>query len=77
MKSCSRSVKKTRRTIRRVESPINIPAEVDRCPECWHAWNEVGPAHYADCRFFSLDDDRDEEYVVRPGDWGYLSIEAA
>jgi rRNA maturation protein Nop10 len=33
----------------------------EHCPECGHAWYLDGPAHFADCRFFSLDDDRDEE----------------
>lgn len=35
--------------------------ELERCSECGHLWTDDGPAHYADCRYFSLDDDRDEE----------------
>ena len=34
------------------------------CPECGHAWTFAGPAHFTDCRYFSLDDDRDEEALV-------------
>jgi hypothetical protein len=34
---------------------------LERCSECGHLWTDSGPAHYADCRYFSLDDDRDEE----------------
>ena len=37
------------------------PKEGEYCPECNHAWSPDGPAHYSDCRYFSLDDDRDEE----------------
>jgi len=37
-------------------------AEVqENCPECGHSWKENGPAHFTDCRYFCLDDDRDEE----------------
>ena len=34
------------------------------CPECCHDWTLNGPAHFTDCRYFSLDDDRDEEPPV-------------
>jgi hypothetical protein len=37
----------------------------EHCPECSHAWALEGPAHFTDCRHFSLDDDRDEEVPVR------------
>ena len=33
----------------------------ESCPECGHSWKEDGPAHFNDCRYFCLDDDRDEE----------------
>jgi len=33
----------------------------ESCPECGHSWKENGPAHFNDCRYFCLDDDRDEE----------------
>ena len=37
-------------------------AEVqENCPECGHSWKVDGPAHFNDCRYFCLDDDRDEE----------------
>jgi hypothetical protein len=39
-------------------------------------WNDVGPAHFADCRFFCLDDDRDEEPAAVPVGWGYLPGDA-
>jgi len=38
--------------------------EGEYCPECSHTWNLEGPAHFSDCRYFSLDDDRDEESAV-------------
>jgi hypothetical protein len=34
------------------------------CPECGHALPVDGPAHFSDCSYFSLDDDRDEESPV-------------
>jgi hypothetical protein len=34
------------------------------CPECGHAWTFDAPAHFTDCRYFSLDDDRDEQPSV-------------
>jgi hypothetical protein len=34
--------------------------EGECCPSCRHAWTFDGPAHYSDCRYFSLDDERDE-----------------
>lgn len=34
------------------------------CPECSHTWTPRGPAHFTDCRYFSLDDERDEEPAV-------------
>lgn len=36
----------------------------EHCPECSHTWTLDGPAHFTDCRYFSLDDDRDEEPPV-------------
>jgi hypothetical protein len=33
----------------------------ENCPECSHSWKDDGPAHFPDCRYFCLDDDRDEE----------------
>jgi len=35
--------------------------ELERCPICGHEWADRGPAHFTDCRYFSLDDERDEE----------------
>jgi hypothetical protein len=37
----------------------------EQCPECSHTWPLDGPAHFTDYRYFSLDDDRDEESLVR------------
>ncbi len=37
----------------------------EHCPECGHPWYLEGPAHFTDCRYFSLDDDRDEEFPIR------------
>ncbi len=36
----------------------------EHCPECSHTWALDGPAHFTDCRYFCLDDDRDEEPPV-------------
>jgi len=51
-----------------VETPRNGEAygerEGESCPECNHAWILQGPAHFTDCRYFSLDDDRDEQPSV-------------
>jgi hypothetical protein len=45
--------------------PCNVETYGERdgehCPECNHAWTPKGPAHFTDCRYFSLDDDRDEQ----------------
>ena len=41
-----------------------VQEEIDHCPVCGHAWRERGAAHFADCRYFSLDDDRDEETML-------------
>jgi hypothetical protein len=38
--------------------------EGEFCPECSHQWTHDGSAHFADCRYFCLDDDRDEEPPV-------------
>jgi hypothetical protein len=41
---------------------LMFDAEVqENCPECGHSWKEDGPAHFTECRYFCLDDDRDEE----------------
>lgn len=61
----------------RADGLLNTHDQIERCPECGHSWTEVGPAHFADCRYFSLDDDRDEDPIVFPGNLGYLSSEAA
>jgi hypothetical protein len=45
----------------RIEDLV-FDAEVqENCPACGHSWKEDGPAHFTDCRYFCLDDDRDEE----------------
>jgi hypothetical protein len=38
--------------------------ESEYCPECGHVWTVDGSAHFVDCRYFCLDDDRDEEQPV-------------
>jgi predicted nucleic acid-binding Zn ribbon protein len=47
-----------------VEAPSNGEVygatEGESCPECNHVWFLDAPAHFTDCRYFSLDDDRDE-----------------
>jgi hypothetical protein len=38
--------------------------ERERCPECGHVWEHDEPVHFADCRYFTLDDNvYDEEEV--------------
>lgn len=34
---------------------------VRHCSECGHAWVYDEPAHFADCRFFALEDQQDED----------------
>jgi hypothetical protein len=50
--------------------PIPMPSygaeEGEYCPSCMHPWTFNGPAHYSDCRYFSLDDERDEGPWVPP-----------
>ena len=46
-----------------IRKKIFIPS-TDHCPECLHVWDDGGPSHFHDCRYFSLDDDRDEENDV-------------
>jgi len=59
------------------DGPGGCQEDIERCPECGHRWNEVGPAHFTDCRYFALDDDREEDPLIFPADWGYSSNEAA
>ncbi|HCV42195.1 MAG TPA: hypothetical protein DGH68_01835 [Bacteroidetes bacterium] len=33
----------------------------EHCSECGHTWKYDEPAHYADCRFFVLDEQLDDE----------------
>lgn len=40
--------------------------EGEYCAGCMHPWTFDGPAHYSDCRYFSLDDDRDEAPWAHP-----------
>ena len=77
MKSFKPSAKKETHVDRPVEEVQVVVEEVERCPECSHLWNDVGPAHFTDCRYFSLDDDRDEDPMVSPDEWDYLSGEVA
>jgi hypothetical protein len=46
---------------RRIEQRFPAAEEQERCPVCGHEWADLGPAHFADCRYFCLDDDRDED----------------
>jgi hypothetical protein len=34
---------------------------VEHCSECGHAWMNDEPVHYADCRFFLLDEQPEED----------------
>jgi hypothetical protein len=44
-----------------IEDLVFDAAVQESCPECGHSWKEDGPAHFNDCRYFCLDNDRDEE----------------
>ena len=44
-----------------IEELVFVTEVQESCPECGHSWKEDGPAHFNDCRYFCLDDDRDEE----------------
>lgn len=46
---------------RLIEQRFPAAEELERCPVCSHEWADRGPAHFADCRYFCLDDDRDED----------------
>ncbi len=76
MKNSNPYAKKEKRMDPQTDSMQIVCDESERCPECGHAWNEVGPAHFTDCRYFSLDDDRDEDPIVLPGECAYLPSEA-
>jgi len=64
MKSSKLSVRKEAHMVRQREWLQPLAEERERCPECGHVWKDVGPAHFADCRYFSLDDERDEEMAT-------------
>jgi uncharacterized Zn ribbon protein len=34
------------------------------CPECGHLWTEYSSGHYHDCRYFSLQDDQEEDIAL-------------
>jgi hypothetical protein len=33
------------------------------CPECGHIWVDYGSGHYHDCRYFTLEDELEEEVM--------------
>ena len=37
---------------------------VEHCPECGHASAHDEPAHFADCRYFVLPDEEEEEPLL-------------
>jgi len=43
------------------ESETEQLEDIDQCPECGHSWTDEGPAHYHDCRYFTLEDEVNEE----------------
>jgi hypothetical protein len=77
MKSSTLYAKKEIHADRPSERIPVVVEEVEVCPECSHPWNDSGPAHFTDCRYFSLDDDRDEDPLIHLGGCGYLSGEVA
>ena len=40
---------------------VESSEQVDRCGECGHAWLNDEPAHYADCRFFFMANEFEED----------------
>lgn len=59
-------------------SASHLPLEeVERCPECGHAWNDLGPVHFADCRLFWVEEEREEDMVFIRDGWDHLSHQAA
>jgi hypothetical protein len=70
-------VKKGSHTARQTSAPLVLAERVERCPECGHAWDDVGPVHFADCRFFWVEEDRDDDAIVLTDAWSRISHEAA
>ena len=33
------------------------------CPECGHIWVDYGSGHYHDCRYYTLEDELEEEVM--------------
>ena len=50
---------------------IDSTEQMERCQECGHAWISDEPVHYADCRFFMLDEqlEDDEEQDAEVMGW--------
>ena len=46
--------------VQRIEDLVFAAEVQENCPECGHSWKDDGPAHFTDCRYFCLDNDRDE-----------------
>jgi hypothetical protein len=77
MRKSKTSVKKVNRPALHTEVWEAPSDMIERCPECGHVWNDVGPVHYTDCRYFWLEEDRDEDASVLRDEWGSISHEAA
>jgi len=77
MKNYRTSVKKGSRTVPQINASKMLTTEVERCPECGHEWNDVGPVHFTDCRFFWVEEERDDDMIVLRDEWDVISHEAA
>ena len=56
------------RNERITEEEVDRKIDIEQCPECGHSWEDEGPAHYHDCRYFTLDDevtDDEEEHEMQ------------
>ena len=48
----------------RSQSEYRLRADgVEICPECGHLWSDYGAGHYHDCRYFTLEDEMEEEPI--------------
>jgi hypothetical protein len=41
------------------EESVIANDELDCCEECGHLWNDEGPTHYTDCRYFTIEEGED------------------
>lgn len=42
-------------------SQQTVSVEIKGCPECHYRWDDYTQDHYPDCRYFTLDEEHEEE----------------